>query len=73
MSDTVAPFAEPTWYSRGSTTYYNESHERLRNAVQAYVKEKITPNCAEWEEQGFVPKEVSPLVLRTYFIHYRDL
>ncbi|EON63137.1 hypothetical protein W97_02364 [Coniosporium apollinis CBS 100218] len=53
----VVPFAEPTWYTRVSP-YYNASHERLRDAVRAYVAEKVTPNCAEWEAQGFVPKEV---------------
>lgn len=52
------PFAEPLWYSRDNGPYYNESHERLRDAVRIYMEEKITPFCAEWEEQGFVPKEV---------------
>ncbi|TVY35132.1 Acyl-CoA dehydrogenase [Lachnellula occidentalis] len=54
----TTPFAEPLWYSRGKSVYYDSSHERLRKAVRAYVDEKITPNCAEWETQGFVPKEV---------------
>ncbi|TVY17586.1 Acyl-CoA dehydrogenase apdG [Lachnellula arida] len=54
----ITPFAEPLWYSRGKSVYYDSSHERLRKAVRAYVDEKITPNCAEWETQGFVPKEV---------------
>jgi hypothetical protein len=55
----VTPFAEPTWYSRRGSPYYNKSHELLRQAVRDYVTEKITPNCAEWEAQGFVPREVS--------------
>lgn len=55
----VVPFAEPLWYTRNSSPFYNDSHRRLRDAVQTYVAEKITPNCAEWEAQGFVPKEVS--------------
>jgi hypothetical protein len=54
----VTPFVEPLWYSRGGSPYYNATHERLRDEVRAYVEEKITPNCAEWEAQGFVPKEV---------------
>jgi len=54
----VVPFAEPVWYTRGNNSHYNESHERLRDAVRAYVEENITPNCGQWEEQGFVPKEV---------------
>lgn len=57
----VTPFGEPLWYSRGNSVYYNESHERLRDAVRAYVDDNITPNCAEWEAQGFVPKEVRTL------------
>ncbi|KAH8652654.1 acyl-CoA dehydrogenase/oxidase [Tricladium varicosporioides] len=55
---TEVPFSEPTWYTRGKNSYYNESHQRLRDAVRMYVEERITPNCAEWETQGFVPKEV---------------
>jgi len=60
-STTVIPFAEPLWYSRGTNPYYNDSHVRLRDSVRAYVKENITPFCSEWEEQGFVPKEVRPV------------
>lgn len=60
------PFAEPLWYTRGKNSNYNASHERLRNAVRAYVAEKITPNCAEWEAQGFVPKEVIFSLLTTH-------
>ncbi|KAG0648044.1 acetyl-CoA dehydrogenase [Hyphodiscus hymeniophilus] len=55
---TVTPFAEPVWHSRGNRLYYESSHERLRKAVRAYVDIEITPNCAEWEAQGYVPKEV---------------
>jgi len=54
----LTPFAEPLWHTRPSEVYYNESHRRLRDTVRVYISEKITPNCAEWEEQGFVPKEV---------------
>jgi hypothetical protein len=57
--ESITPFVEPTWYSREKSVYYNESHNRLRDAVQAYVEEKITPYCAEWEAQGFVPVKVS--------------
>lgn len=54
----VTPFVEPLWYSRGGSPYYNVTHECLRDEVRAYVEEKITPYCAEWEAQGSVPKEV---------------
>ncbi|KAL5317007.1 hypothetical protein ACEPPN_016060 [Leptodophora sp. 'Broadleaf-Isolate-01'] len=54
----MAPFAEPLWHTRPTEVYYNDSHRRLRDTVRAYISENISPNCAEWEEQGFVPKDV---------------
>jgi hypothetical protein len=54
----IAPFGEPLWHTRPTAAYYNDSHIRLRDTVRAYVSENITPNCAEWEEQGFVPAKV---------------
>ncbi len=63
-----APFAEPLWHSCPTEAYYNDSHIRLRDTVRAYVSEKITPNCAEWEEQGFVPAKVrTPLPTLGFF------
>lgn len=57
--ESIVPFIEPVWYSRGKNSYYNESHVRLRDAVRAYIEEDITPHCADWESQGFVPREVN--------------
>ena len=64
----IAPFAEPLWHTRPTEAYYNDSHIRLRDTVRAYISEKITPNCAEWEEQGFVPAKVlAPFSHRRFF------
>lgn len=53
----IAPFADPLWYTRGNSPYYNESHIRLRDEVRAYVDQHIAPNCEEWEKNGAVPLE----------------
>jgi hypothetical protein len=55
------PFAEPPWYNSVNSPYYKTSHRRLREFIRAYVDEYIIPNCEEWETQGFIPKEVTPL------------
>jgi hypothetical protein len=52
------PFADPVWYSRGISPYYNESHRRLRADVRAYVDECIAPFCEQWEREGSIPEEV---------------
>jgi len=52
------PYAEPLWYSRNKTPYYNDSHRKLRAAVRKYMDEDIIPNAFEWESAGQVPEEV---------------
>jgi hypothetical protein len=66
------PFVEPLWYARAGIPYYNASHERLRTTVRAYIDEHISPFCAEWEEQGFVPREVCSLRRQPHVLHYTD-
>ena len=56
MSQT--PFADPLWYTRRDSPYYNESHNRLRDAVRKYVDEHISPFCEEWEKNEMIPPEV---------------
>jgi hypothetical protein len=56
------PFAEPPWYNSVNSPYYKSSHRRLRAFIRAYVDEYIIPNCEEWENQGYIPKEVSSLM-----------
>jgi hypothetical protein len=53
------PYAEPLWYSRDITPFYNDSHRRLRKEVRRYLDEEILPFAYEWEEAGEVPDEVS--------------
>jgi hypothetical protein len=50
-----SPYAEPLWYSRNATPYYNDSHRQLRAAVRKYVDEELLPNAFEWESAGRVP------------------
>lgn len=57
-SSSLAPFAEPLWYTRGLSPYYNESHVKLRTALREYVDTHISPFCEEWENDGAVPVEV---------------
>ncbi len=53
-----SPYAEPLWYSRNTSPYYNDSHRRLRAAVRSYVDEEILPHAFEWEQAGQVPDQV---------------
>ena len=55
----VAPFAEPLWYSRGASQYYGPSHRRLRAFVRRYVDEELRPFAHDWEESGEIPARVS--------------
>lgn len=57
----LAPWAEPAWYNTLSSPHYNDTHKRLRKAVRDYVEENVLPYDEEWEDQGQVPKEVSPI------------
>ncbi|WEW57687.1 hypothetical protein PRK78_003154 [Emydomyces testavorans] len=52
-----APFAEPLWYYRNSSPYYNESHRKLRRFVREYVENELMPYAEEWERSGRVPPE----------------
>ncbi|KAI5264765.1 acyl-CoA dehydrogenase NM domain-like protein [Aureobasidium subglaciale] len=54
----TAPFAEPLWYSRNSSPYYNDSHRKLRKFVRDHVDERIAPHCHVWETKGQVPQDV---------------
>ena len=55
---TAAPYAEPLWYSRGLTPYYNDSHKRLRQEAWAYVDKFIAPFCEQWVREGKIFEEV---------------
>nr|KMM65894.1 acyl-CoA dehydrogenase [Coccidioides posadasii RMSCC 3488] len=53
----LAPFAEPLWYYRDSSPYYDESHRKLRQFVREYVENDLMPYAEEWERNGQVPPE----------------
>jgi acyl-CoA dehydrogenase len=38
--------------------FFGEEHEMLRAQVRRFVEEEIKPHAAQWEEAGFVPREV---------------
>jgi len=38
--------------------YFGEEHELLRAQVRRFVESEVKPHGAQWEEQGFVPREV---------------
>lgn len=54
----TAPFAEPLWYSRNASLYYNDSHTRLRGYVRDYIENDLKPHAEEIERSGIVPPEV---------------
>lgn len=41
-----------------STPYFREEHEMLRQAVRRFVNERVIPFADQWEENGFVPRDV---------------
>ena len=38
--------------------FFTEEHEMLRDQVRRFVEEDIKPYGENWEQQGFVPREV---------------
>lgn len=71
----ATPYAEPIWYSRGKTPFYNDSHRKLRAEVRKYVDEELIPYAFEWEQAGQVPEKVimtSLQVLRHMVTGYRS-
>src|SRR3954451_22953157 len=38
--------------------YFREEHEALRAQVRRFVETEIKPHALDWEEQGFVPRDV---------------
>ena len=39
-------------------SYFNETHDQVRESVRKFVAEHITPNINEWEESGSFPREL---------------
>ena len=38
--------------------YFSEEHEMLRSTIRRFIADKVLPHGDQWEEQGFVPREV---------------
>ena len=38
--------------------YFSEEHEQLRAQVRRFVENEVKPHGEQWEEQGFVPRDV---------------
>ncbi|KAI6905764.1 acyl-CoA dehydrogenase, partial [Hortaea werneckii] len=53
----LSPWSEPAWCHGIPSPYYNDSHRRLRDAIRAYVDERILPYSLDWEAKGEAPRE----------------
>ena len=42
-------------------TYFNETHDQVRQSVRKFVTEHITPHINQWEEAGSFPRELYQL------------
>jgi alkylation response protein AidB-like acyl-CoA dehydrogenase len=51
----LLPYGDPNWYANWDSTYYNDSHRRLRAYIRAFVDEHLTPYCHEWDEAKKLP------------------
>lgn len=43
-------YAEPSWYQKRATCFYNESHVEFRNLCRQFVEKEIMPFVHEWDE-----------------------
>lgn len=50
-----APFASG---AAGTLPWFSHDHELLRDTIRRFVAERVLPRADEWEEAGFVPREV---------------
>ncbi|MDP4355075.1 acyl-CoA dehydrogenase family protein, partial [Escherichia coli] len=41
-----------------SFPYFTEEHAMLRETIRRFLADKVLPVADQWEEQGFVPREV---------------
>jgi acyl-CoA dehydrogenase len=49
---------EPSTLSDRNFPYFTHEHEMLRDTLKRFIAERVVPHGDEWEEQGFVPREV---------------
>lgn len=55
----LGPWSEPAWSHGIPSPYYNESHEKLRDALRAYINEHILPYSLDWEAKGEAPRDAA--------------
>jgi acyl-CoA dehydrogenase len=48
----------PDFAATPRSGFFAEEHEMLRAQVRRFVEREIKPNAAQWEEAGYVPREV---------------
>ena len=41
-----------------SYPYFTEEHAMLRATIQRFIADRVLPNADQWEEDGFVPREI---------------
>ncbi|AFT67266.1 MULTISPECIES: acyl-CoA dehydrogenase family protein [Cycloclasticus] len=41
-----------------NSIYFSEEHTILRNQIRRFVEQKVVPVADEWEEKGYIPREI---------------
>ncbi|NYT64516.1 acyl-CoA dehydrogenase family protein [Alcaligenaceae bacterium] len=44
--------------NQNSTPYFTSDHEMLRDTIRRFVEERVKPHAEQWEEDGYVPRQV---------------
>lgn len=44
--------------SSDASPFFRPEHDMLRSALRRFIREKVEPVAHEWEEAGFVPREI---------------
>src|SRR5690606_25759013 len=44
--------------SARTNPFFGEEHEQLRDTLRRFISERVLPHADQWEEDGFVPREV---------------
>jgi len=54
----MIPYADPIWYQRFNSPYYNDSHRKFRGKIRKFVDTEILPNLGEWRNLKVPPKDL---------------
>ncbi len=44
--------------TKGSSPFYNESHDQWRAAVRKFIEREMVPHVNEWDEAGRIPRDL---------------